>query len=363
MDGQLTEDGQYDVAGADRLRVTFENVGKRFGEVEVVSGFNLDVNPGELVTILGPSGSGKTTILNMLAGFTDVTSGRIAIGDRDVTHMPPEARNLGMVFQSFALFPNLSVLDNVAFPLKMRGVSKAERRRQALETLERVDLAAFAQRRPNQLSGGQKQRVSIARALVFRPPVLLMDECLSSLDLKLREQLQIEIRRLHREIGATTLFVTHDQGEAMSLSDRIAVLRDGKLEQYGTPREIYGAPANEFIATFIGKTNLFEVAGHSQKGCTGRLKLPKDTARVSVRPNAIRRGTGDITFAATITDIAFQGDMVEVLARLATGQEVTLQEPAEAAETLMLGETAEFGFAADKAYPLATGRTAPQQEV
>ena len=342
------------------LGVSMRGLRKSYGATEVIRNFDLDIAPGELVTLLGPSGSGKTMILNMLAGFTDATDGTILIGDRDVTHLPPETRNIGMVFQNFALFPNLSVIDNVAFPLRMRRVGKAERRRRALETLEKVQLGAFAKRRPNELSGGQKQRVAIARALVFDPPVLLMDECLSSLDLKLREQLQVEIRRLHRDIGATILFVTHDQGEAMSLSDRIAVMRDGALVQVGAPRDIYDRPADDFIATFIGKTNFFARTAGRIEGM--EVPMPGPDARLSVRPNLIRRiapgQDGEIAFSGTVVDTAFTGTITEYLLRTDWGQEVTVQEPAEVPDSLSPGDRAEFGFAARHAYPLPTGRTA-----
>lgn len=345
--------------GAPR-EVRFEGVSKDYDGVTVVDDFNLEVQPGEFLTILGPSGSGKTTVLNMLAGFTRATRGSLLIGDRDVTGLPPEARNLGMVFQNFALFPHLSVCTNVEFPLKMRGVSARERRAMALDALERVQLTAFAERKPSQLSGGQKQRVGIARAIVFHPPVLLMDESLSALDLKLREQLQVEIKRLHRETGSTVLFVTHDQGEAMAMSDRVAVMTAGKLVQVGTPRQVHDKPATRFVAKFIGKTNIFSVTQGRIDGAThGVLPQPLSAAaEISVRPTAIRklppRALAAVTFEANVSDRAFTGHFYEYLLIGPAGQEWLMQEPATSDSGLAPGMTCRFGFDLQDAFPLSS---------
>jgi spermidine/putrescine ABC transporter ATP-binding subunit len=224
--------------------------------VRAVDGVSLTAESGEFLALLGPSGSGKSTILMCIAGFETPDGGRIAVGGRDVVAIPPQRRNLGMVFQRYTLFPHMSVLENIAFPLKMRGVGRAEREASAREALATVRLAEYGARMPAQLSGGQQQRVALARAIVYRPPVLLMDEPLSALDKALREEMQLEIKHLQRELGVTVVFVTHDQTEALTMADRVAVLNHGKLCQVGAPRELYEAPGDLFVAGFIGETNM-----------------------------------------------------------------------------------------------------------
>src|SRR5262245_37019038 len=224
----------------------------------VVAHVGIDVAPGEFVTLLGPSGSGKTTTLNMIAGFTEVTSGDIRLAGRDISLLPPHRRNFGMVFQNYALFPHMTVAQNVAFPLRERKVPKAEIERRVGEVLELVDLGGLGGRRPDALSGGQQQRVALARAVVFSPSVLLLDEPLSALDRKLRQTLQQEIKRLHQELGLTFVFVTHDQDEAMALSDRIAVFNSGRIERVGSPADLYRDPGTRFVARFLGESNLFD---------------------------------------------------------------------------------------------------------
>jgi putative spermidine/putrescine transport system ATP-binding protein len=229
---------------------------KNYGDAVAVDNISFDLHRGEFLTLLGESGSGKSTTLMMVAGFETPTRGSIVLEGTDLTRMPAHKRGLGVVFQNYALFPNMTVVDNVAYPLKMRGVAKRERRELALEALAGVKLTSHAQYRVAELSGGQQQRVALARALVFKPAVLLMDEPLGALDKKLREHLQAELRVLHREQGVTVIYVTHDQDEALSLSDRIAVMRDGRIEQIGTPREIYAEPTSEFVADFVGESTL-----------------------------------------------------------------------------------------------------------
>lgn len=233
---------------------------KSFGSIKAVENVELAVQHNELVTLLGPSGCGKTTTLRMVAGFEFPTSGQIAIDGKDVTFDPPNKREIGIVFQSYSLFPHLSIADNVAYGLKRRGVPKLERNQRMREALELVDLGQFGNRFPSELSGGQQQRVALARAIVIRPKILLLDEPLSALDAKLRERMRSEIRRLQRQIGMTTVMVTHDQEEALAMSDRIVVMNKGKVEQIGSPAEIYQNPKTPFVASFIGETNLFE--GH-----------------------------------------------------------------------------------------------------
>ncbi len=231
---------------------------KRYGSLSAVEDFSLEVKPGEFVTLLGPSGSGKTTTLMMLAGFVDPTSGDILIGGERINDRPPFVRNLGIVFQNYALFPHLSVGENVAFPLRMRRLPRSVVAQKVEEALCLVHLEGFESRRPRQLSGGQQQRVALARAIVFDPAVLLMDEPLGALDRLLRDQMQTEIKRLHRELAKTVVYVTHDQEEALALSDRIVVMNRGRIEQIGAPHEIYEEPRSEFVATFLGESNILE---------------------------------------------------------------------------------------------------------
>jgi len=235
-----------------------ENLTKRFGQQTAVDGLWLGVEQGEIVSLLGPSGCGKTTTLQMIAGFVEPTSGAIRLEGRDLLAVKPAQRGLGIVFQSYALFPHMTVAQNVSFGLEMQGVAAAERTKRVTETLELVGLAAFTDRFPRQLSGGQQQRVALARALVIRPPILLLDEPLSNLDAKLREEMQIELRQIQRTVGTTTLLVTHDQAEAMALSDRIVVMNHGRAEQIGPPHETYERPATPFVANFLGRTNLVD---------------------------------------------------------------------------------------------------------
>src|SRR6266436_4822653 len=234
-----------------------DRVGKQFGPNTVVDDFSLAVGKGEFVSFLGPSGCGKTTTLQMIAGFLDPSHGAIRLEGRDLTAVPPAKRGLGIVFQSYALFPHMTAAENVAFGLEMRRVPRVERDEHVRATLAMVGLAGYEDRYPRRMSGGQQQRVALARALVIRPNVLLLDEPLSNLDARLRLELREEIRRIHAQTRITTLYVTHDQKEALSLADRIAVMRNGRIEQIGDPRAIYRSPANRFVADFIGETNWF----------------------------------------------------------------------------------------------------------
>jgi putative spermidine/putrescine transport system ATP-binding protein len=236
--------------------VAVRGVTKRFGDVVAVDDVSVDIGAGEFFSLLGPSGSGKTTILRMIAGFELPTSGQIALDGVDVTNRPPFDRDINTVFQDYALFPHMTVQRNVEYGLKVKGVGRAERRERAADALTSVRLDGYGDRRPDQLSGGQRQRVALARALVNRPRVLLLDEPLGALDLKLREEMQIELARIQREVGITFVFVTHDQGEALTLSSRVAVFNHGRIEQVGSPREIYEEPASEFVAGFVGSASL-----------------------------------------------------------------------------------------------------------
>jgi putative spermidine/putrescine transport system ATP-binding protein len=244
------------VYGSKGAAIALRHLTKHYGPVVAVDRINLEVQAGEFVTILGPSGSGKTTTLMMIAGFVTPTSGDVLVGDRSVVALPPFKRNLGVVFQQYSLFPHMNVSQNIAFPLQMRSIPWVEHARRVQKVLEMVRLPGMEGRRPSQLSGGQQQRVALARALVFAPSVLLLDEPLGALDFKLRQELQAEIKRLHRELGVTVIAVTHDQGEALNMSDRIVVMHEGTIQQVGTPRELYQRPNNTFVAHFIGESNM-----------------------------------------------------------------------------------------------------------
>ena len=244
--------------GKDLIKVFLKNLTKRFGEVLAVDNVTLEVHTSEFLTLLGPSGSGKTTTLMMIAGFEALTEGEIFIEESDISTIPPFKRNIGVVFQNYALFPHMTVYENIAFPLKMRKLGKLEIKKRVEIALEKVRLPGFEKRYPKQLSGGQQQRIALARALVFDPPLLLMDEPLGALDKKLREYMQIEIKNLQKDLKITTIYVTHDQAEALIMSDRIAVFNQGKIEQVGTSEEIYNSPANKFVADFVGETNFLD---------------------------------------------------------------------------------------------------------
>ena len=286
--------------------VVLTSVTKRFGELTAVDAIDLDIAEGEFFTMLGPSGCGKTTTLRMIAGFEEVTEGRLSIDDADMLGIPPHKRPTNTVFQSYALFPHLSVRENVAFGLKRKRVEKAEIERRVREELERVGLAAEANRRPSQLSGGMQQRVALARALVNRPRVLLLDEPLGALDLKLRKRLQVELKRIQREVGITFVYVTHDQEEALTMSDRIAVMNQGRIEQIGDPEQVYDRPATTFVAGFIGVSNLMP-GTVKRTGEQGEVELdsgvqvrtdvdgfdPGDRCHAVVRPEKLTIGSGN----------------------------------------------------------------------
>ncbi|HEY0295869.1 MAG TPA: ABC transporter ATP-binding protein [Bordetella sp.] len=267
-------------------------VSKRYGAFQALDGVSLDVRQGEFLTLLGPSGSGKTTLLMSIAGFIQPDAGRLTLGGRDITRAAPEKRNFGMVFQGYALFPNMNVSENVRFPLSMRAEKGAQADKKVAGALELVGLADKGKRYPRELSGGQQQRVALARAIVFQPHLLLLDEPLSALDTQLRGQLQSELKRLHRTVGLTFIYVTHDQGEALSMSDRIAVMKDGRIEQTGTPQALYDRPGNRFVAEFLGIENFLPPA---LTGQPGTLALRADALRLAsgagrIRARVVERG-------------------------------------------------------------------------
>jgi putative spermidine/putrescine transport system ATP-binding protein len=298
-------DADAAVPGSD-VAVRLEGVSKRFGSVVAVDEVELDVREGEFLTMLGPSGSGKTTMLRMIAGFERPSAGRIVLHGEDVTDWPPFDRDVNTVFQDYALFPHMTVAKNIEYGLRVKKVARAERAERVAEALDVVRLAGFEQRKPSQLSGGQRQRVALARALVNRPRVLLLDEPLAALDRKLREEMQVELKHIQERVGITFVLVTHDQGEALTMSDRIAVFNDGRVEQVASPAEIYEAPSTPFVADFVGTSNL--LSGDAAVALLG------DGAPVTVRPEKIRlgdagetAGDGEIAAPGTITDVLYLG--------------------------------------------------------
>ena len=346
--------------------VEFCDICRSFGAVEAVKDFSLTVNAGEFLTLLGPSGSGKTTVLNVVAGFLFPTSGEIYIGDKSIAALPTEKRNVGMVFQNYSLFPHMNVSNNVAFPLKMRHVRREVINERVDYALNLVHLRDYGSRMPHQLSGGERQRVAFARAIVFEPKVLLMDEPLGALDLKLREQMQIEIKHYQQQIGCTVIYVTHDQGEALTLSDRIVVMNLGEIVQIGDPEEIYDYPSTKFAAEFIGETNVMSIRSASG-GTTGwrmegiDTELPPefgarlggaDKGLLSIRPEKIvriRNGAGDwdqhIQFDAVVEEVVFLGDVIRYAAEFARDRALIFKEHRTGTTTtLKEGEPVRLGF-------------------
>ncbi|MFI9625904.1 ABC transporter ATP-binding protein [Streptomyces sp. NPDC052042] len=368
-------------SGAARARgaaVWLRQLTKRYGGRAAVDRVSLDIEVGEFMTFLGPSGSGKTTTLNMIAGFSRATEGSITVDGVDVAGLPPHRRDLGMVFQHYALFPHMTVTKNIAFPLEQRKVPKAEIATRVAEALRMVQLEGMADRLPSQLSGGQQQRVALARAVVFNPRVLLMDEPLGALDKKLREQLQGEIARMHRELGITFVFVTHDQEEALALSDRIAVFNEGRIEQVGTPEELYERPATLFVARFLGESNVFTGRRTAPGVLTGdgyELAVPpgtdtavggKDQVALVVRPERMRLlAPGEAapeahnTLDATVTEIVYFGAYRRVAVDLACGQHVQLREAAGQEQQLRPGSPVRVAWPVEQAalVPVASDGT------
>jgi putative spermidine/putrescine transport system ATP-binding protein len=360
MDAVVTTNATTPARNAAGRHVDVQHVWKAYTPGNyVVRDVSIMLQPGEFLTLLGPSGSGKTSTLMMVAGFESPNEGKILVDGRDVANLPPERRNFGVVFQGYALFPHMSVLENVEFPLSMKRVARQERRRRAMEMLERVGLTDFAARRPRELSGGQQQRVALARALVFEPDALLLDEPLGALDRKLREQLQVEIKEIQRRVGISILYVTHDQDEAMMMSDRIAVMTEGEIAQIGPPSDLYLHPDTPFVANFLGETNLlpvtFEGIEHNQavvryaNGTIGRARLPHDgrashageSALVSLRPERIRfTGATEATMEGRAISHTFLGRhsrlVVQVMGRTVAISTTELVAPATGA-TVYIG--------------------------
>lgn len=343
---------------------------KTFGNVTALDHVDLSVRNGELLTILGPSGSGKTTLLRLVAGFAEPDGGRILLQGRDITWLPPARRDIGMVFQNYALFPHMTVAENVAFPLQMRKTAKPEIAKRVKWALGIVELGGYEERLPRQLSGGQQQRVAFARAIVFDPRILLLDEPFGALDRKLREQIQLEVRRLQQQLNLTSLFVTHDQEEALILSDRIAVMNAGRIEQLGTPHEIYEKPANRFVADFIGISNLFSgvVEGRDSdiaavRGEDGKLfqvaaeNIP-DTgtgAVVLVRPERLQLLQGDRdlenTISGEVAEIVYLGQSEKLRIDIGEGRDVLMHRQTRLGEAAVeVGARINVGWTAADAH-------------
>jgi spermidine/putrescine transport system ATP-binding protein len=295
---------------AAELDVELRSVTKRFDEVTAVDHLDLGVRRGEFLSLLGPSGCGKTTTLRLIAGFERPDEGEVRIGDRDVAHLPPYKRDVNTVFQSYALFPHLSVLDNVSYGLKQVGIRKGARQARARELLALVHLEQVEARKPRQLSGGQQQRVALARALAKGPTVLLLDEPLGALDLKLRKEMQVFLKRLHREIGLTFVYVTHDQEEALAMSDRVAVMNRGRIEQLAAPRDIYDSPATAFVADFIGETNF----------------IRRNGSVIAVRPEQVRIARGGGGLGGEVVAAMVIGPTIQCLVKTDNGQEVLVRQ-------------------------------------
>ncbi|HZI85171.1 MAG TPA: ABC transporter ATP-binding protein [Casimicrobiaceae bacterium] len=343
--------------------VRFVGVHKTYDGVNrVVDDLDLDILRGEFLTLLGPSGSGKTTTLMLLAGFEAPTAGAILLDGRSIAALPPHRREIGMVFQHYALFPHMTVAENVGFPLSVRRLPKSEIATRVERALAMVQLAALAGRRPAQLSGGQQQRVAVARALVYQPKLVLMDEPLGALDKQLREQMQLEIRRLHRDLGVTMVYVTHDQSEALTMSDRIAVFHQGRIQQIGTPESIYDRPANAFVARFIGENNrvtgtvervdggrcaVRAVGGAILAGTSGAALAPGQLALVSVRPEQIVLGDApaDCALHGTLAEAIYLGDHLRL--RIAVDEMGDIVVKSHSAQAPAVGASVRLGWRAE----------------
>lgn len=350
-----------DAGQPSKLRA--ERLSKRYGDFTALDELDLEVRNGELLTLLGASGSGKTTLLQVISGLVAPSTGRLLIDGTDITHTPPHRRDIGVVFQNYALFPHLSVAENVAFPLQMRKLPAAQLQKRMRDALEMVGLGPLEKRFPHELSGGQQQRVALARCFVYRPSLILMDEPLSALDRKLRESMQIEIKRLHRESGATIVFVTHDQEEALALSDRIALMSEARIVQIGTPQAIYETPSCSRVAEFIGLSNLLKgeiVAGHRLQTSEGTFTMPSQagaraggSGALMIRPEHMQllpHGQGLVQ--AQVIETVYTGADTRVLLKTAGGMTLTARQAA-GTTPLQVGEPASLAWQPDNSHFLA----------
>ena len=353
---------------ANDVLVSFRGVQKSYdGETLIVKDLNLDIRKGEFLTLLGPSGSGKTTSLMMLAGFETPTSGEIQLAGRSINNVPPHKRDIGMVFQNYALFPHMTVAENLAFPLSVRGMSKTDVAERVKRALSMVQLDAFGGRYPAQLSGGQQQRVALARALVFEPQLVLMDEPLGALDKQLREHMQMEIKHIHQRLGVTVVYVTHDQGEALTMSDRVAVFHQGEIQQIAPPHELYEHPRNSFVANFIGENNRIagQLASHEGERCVVTLARgekvealavnvgqPGDPVSLSIRPERVRlNGHSESCvnrFSGRVAEFIYLGDHVRIRLEVCGRTDFFVKQPiAELDPALGVGDVVPLGWAVE----------------
>ena len=340
------------------VAIQIDNVTKAYGKNIVIQGLSAEIQPGEFFTLLGPSGCGKTTLLRMIIGFNSIEGGEIRVDGKVINQIPTNRRNMGMVFQNYAVFPHMSVRDNVAYGLKTRHVPKAERYKRADEILKLVKIDDYADRMPTQLSGGQQQRVALARAIVIQPEVLLMDEPLSNLDAKLRVEMRNVIKRIQRQVGITTVYVTHDQEEALAISDRIAVMHGGVIQQIGTPKHIYQRPANEFVSSFIGLSNFVDAEnenGTLDFGCGYRVPmttLRQDAGRnvcVAVRPEEfLIRSAEEPGIPATVRSSVFLGMTQHYFLTLGEEKEIEVVVPSDRSDLIPDGEKVSLQIVADK---------------
>lgn len=366
MTGDMTDSG---------ASIDLRSISKQYGNFTALDDVSLRVEPGEFISFLGPSGSGKTTTLNLIAGFTDLTLGEIRLGERSIGSVPSHKRDIGVVFQHYALFPHMTVAQNVAFPLKQRRVSKAEAAILVESTLRKVELTAFSHRYPSELSGGQQQRVALARAMVFKPSVLLMDEPLGALDKKLREVLQLEIKRIHRELGSTFVYVTHDQEEALVLSDRIAVFNKGKIEQVGTGHELYSDPRTLFVGQFIGESSILRgphesVGAETALTVAGRRILARKAISdmsphvILVRPESVSvhaTGTNNSSesvnvLPGTVLEKLYLGSCTKYEVKLNDGSKVTARAN-QTSSTFDIGQEVEVSWSPEDSKLLADDGT------
>ena len=345
--------------------VEFDRVQKSYdGETLVVKDLNLGIGKGEFLTMLGPSGSGKTTCLMMLAGFETATHGEIKLDGRPINSVPPHKRGIGMVFQNYALFPHMTVAENLAFPLQVRKMSKDECETRVKRALDMVQMGEFGGRRPAQLSGGQQQRIAVARALVFDPELVLMDEPLGALDKQLREQMQFEIKHIHEQLGVTVVYVTHDQSEALTMSDRIAVFNDGKIQQLAPPPDLYERPTNSFVAQFIGENNTLDATVAEREGDYVKVRYedgststalavncggPGEKTRLSLRPERVSfANQGEWGVPGKVKELIYLGDHIRVRMEVLGNNDFVVKVPNSSAHaTLKVGETANLAWAAD----------------
>ena len=343
--------------------IEIDGLVKRYGAVAALDGVSIDVSQGEFLALLGPSGCGKTTLLRSIAGFVDPTQGQVRIGGKVMNDVPAHERPVNTVFQNYALFPHMTVADNVAFGPRRKGMAKSEIAKQVAEVLAMVGMDGYGERYPRQMSGGQQQRIALARAIVNQPQVLLLDEPLGALDLKLRKRMQVELKRLHERLGITFIYVTHDQEEALAMADRIAVMNQGKIAQIGTGQEIYRAPNSRYVADFIGEANLVECAVKGGQLEVGGVVLPYtaagggERATLMVRPEDIHLGTPGadaVALRATVRDKVFLGSAWRVYAALSSGQEIAAHSASgEAVDRAKKGSAVELWWLRDRGRVLA----------